>query len=213
MGVKQEELNMDNETTVTTATQDNSQAGTVAAQVGATAQGSEQHLFTQEQLNSIISGRINALNQKVGELSTALEKSNKLTEQYHEELEGYKRKEIALKEGISAELVDYAIFSANKMVSKDKSFEDALKEFKASNATLFGVTQQAGSSENGSTQANNNGQPSQQAGGQQATQQPSQNTQTVNMNGGTNPQQGGLSVEEQVKQYLEKRKSSNRLTR
>lgn len=202
MGVKQEELNMDNETTVTTATQDNSQAGTVAAQAGATAQGSEQHLFTQEQLNSIISGRINALNQKVGELSTALEKSNKLTEQYHDELEGYKRKEIALKEGISAELVDYAIFSANKMVSKDKTFEAALKEFKEANKALFGITQQASGSENGSTQANNNGQQA-----QQATQQPSQ-TQTVNMNGGTNPQQGGLSEEEQIKQYLEKKKQS-----
>jgi hypothetical protein len=201
MGVKQEELNMGNDENVTPTT-DNTQAGTVATQAGATAQGSEQHLFTQEQLNSIISGRINALNQKVGELSTALEKSNKLTEQYHEELEGYKRKEIALKEGISAELVDYAIFSANKMVSKDKTFEAALKEFKEANKALFGVTQQAGGSENGSTQANNNGQQA-----QQGTQQPSQ-TQTVNMNGGTNPQQGGLSEEEQIKQYLEKKKQS-----
>lgn len=197
---------MDNDVNVTP--QGNSQTETVTSQAGGTAQGSEQHLFTQEQLNSIISGRINALNQKVGELSTALEKSNKLTEQYHEELEGYKRKEIALKEGISAELVDYAIFSANKMVSKDKSFEDALKEFKASNAALFGVTKQESGSENGSTQANNNGQPSQQAGGQQATQQPSQNTQTVNMNGGTNPQQGGLSVDAQVQAFLEKKKQN-----
>jgi hypothetical protein len=148
MGVKQEELNMGNNENVTP--NDNSQqTENVTPQVGATSQNSD-HMFTQEQLNSIISGRINALNQKVGELSTALEKSNKLTEQYHAELEGYKRKEIALKEGISADLVDYAIFGANKLVSKDKSFEDALKEFKASNATLFGVTQQAGGSENGS---------------------------------------------------------------
>ena len=152
-------------------------------------------MFTQEQLNSIISGRINALNQKVGELSTALEKSNKLTEQYHAELEGYKRKEIALKEGISADLVDYAIFGANKLVSKDKSFEDALKEFKASNTTLFGVTQQAGGSENGSTQANNNGQQAQQ-------------TQTVNMNNGQNVNNNAASVDEQIKQYLEKKKQT-----
>jgi hypothetical protein len=205
MGVKQEELNMGNDenAATTAATQDNVQTGTVTSQAGATAQGSEQHLFTQEQLNSIISGRINALNQRVGELSTALEKSNKLTEQYHDELEGYKRKEIALKEGISAELVDYAIFGANKLVSKDKPFEAALKEFKEANKALFGVTQQAGSSGNGSTQANNNGQQA-----QQGTQQPSQTTQTVNMNGGTNPQQGGLSEEEQIKQYLEKKRQS-----
>lgn len=194
---------MDNDVNVTP--QDNSQVENVTPQGGAASQGSD-HMFTQEQLNSIISGRINALNQKVGELSTALEKSNKLTEQYHTELEGYKRKEIALKEGISADLVDYAIFGANKLVSKDKSFEDALKEFKASNATLFGVTEQAGGSENGSTQANNNEQQAQQT--QQASTQQTQQTQTVNMNNGQNVNNNAASVDEQVKQYLEKKKQS-----
>lgn len=204
MGVKQEELNMGNDENVTP--NDNSQqTENVTPQAGVASQNSD-HMFTQEQLNSIISGRINALNQKVGELSTALEKSNKLTEQYHAELEGYKRKEIALKEGISADLVDYAIFGANKLVSKDKSFEDALKEFKASNATLFGVTQQAGGSENGSTQANNNGQQAQQT--QQASTQQTQQTQTVNMNNGQNVNNNAASVDEQIKQYLEKKKQS-----
>ena len=205
MGVKQEELNMGNDENVTPTTDNSQQTENVTPQAGATPQNSD-HMFTQEQLNSIISGRINALNQKVGELSTALEKSNKLTEQYHAELEGYKRKEIALKEGISAELVDYAIFGANKLVSKDKSFEDALKEFKASNATLFGVTQQAGGSENGSTQTNNNGQQAQQASTQQTQQ--TQQTQTVNMNGGQNVNNNAASVDEQIKQYLEKKKQS-----
>lgn len=205
MGVKQEELNMGNDENVTPTTDNSQQTENVTPQVGVASQNSD-HMFTQEQLNSIISGRINALNQKVGELSTALEKSNKLTEQYHAELEGYKRKEIALKEGISADLVDYAIFGANKLVSKDKSFEDALKEFKASNATLFGVTQQAGGSENGSTQANNNGQQAQQASTQQTQQ--TQQTQTVNMNVGQNVNNNAASVDEQVKQYLEKKKQS-----
>lgn len=196
---------MGNDENVTPTTDNSQQTENVTPQVGATSQNSD-HMFTQEQLNSIISGRINALNQKVGELSTALEKSNKLTEQYHAELEGYKRKEIALKEGISADLVDYAIFGANKLVSKDKSFEDALKEFKASNATLFGVTQQAGGSENGSTQANNNGQQAQQT--QQASTQQTQQTQTVNMNNGQNVNNNAASVDEQIKQYLEKKKQS-----
>ena len=196
---------MGNDENVTPTTDNSQQTENVTPQAGATPQNSD-HMFTQEQLNSIISGRINALNQKVGELSTALEKSNKLTEQYHAELEGYKRKEIALKEGISADLVDYAIFGANKLVSKDKSFEDALKEFKASNATLFGVTQQAGGSENGSTQTNNNGQQAQQASTQQTQQ--TQQTQTVNMNGGQNVNNNAASVDEQIKQYLEKKKQS-----
>lgn len=187
---------MGNDENVTPTTDNSQQTENVTPQAGATPQNSD-HMFTQEQLNSIISGRINALNQKVGELSTALEKSNKLTEQYHAELEGYKRKEIALKEGISADLVDYAIFGANKLVSKDKSFEDALKEFKASNATLFGVTQQAGGSENGSTQTNNNGQQAQQA---------TQATQTVNMNNGQNVNNNSASVDAQIQAFLEKKK-------
>lgn len=207
MGVKQEELNMGNDENVTPTTDNSQQTENVTPQAGATPQNSD-HMFTQEQLNSIISGRINALNQKVGELSTALEKSNKLTEQYHAELEGYKRKEIALKEGISADLVDYAIFGANKLVSKDKSFEDALKEFKASNATLFGVTQQAGGSENGSTQTNNNGQQAQQATQSTQQTQQTQQTQTVNMNAGQNVNNNAASVDEQIKQYLEKKKQS-----
>lgn len=160
------------------------------------------HTFTQEQLNSIISGRINPLNQKVAELSTQLAKAEKLTAQYHDELESYKRKEIALKEGISADLVDYAIFGASKLVSKDKSFEDALKEFKASNTTLFGVTQQASGSENGSTQTNNNGQQAQQNSSTVNQQTP---TQTVNMTSGTNANQGTATVEEEVQKYLKDR--------
>ena len=201
MGVKQEELNMDNELlnneTVNAGTVEQS----VAPQADVTPQ-STGHTFTQEQLNSIISSRINPLNQRVSELSTQLAKAEKLTAQYHDELESYKRKEIALKEGISADLVDYAIFGASKLVSKDKSFEDALKEFKASQATLFGVTQQASGSENGSTQTNNNGQQAQQNSSTVNQQTP---TQTVNMTSGPNANQGAATVEEEVQKYLKDR--------
>ena len=168
-------------------------------QVVVTPQGSGEHLFTQEQLNSIISGRINPLNQRVTELSNQLAKAEKLTAQYHEELEGYKRKEVALKEGIPTDLVDYAIFGASKLVSKDKSFEDALKEFKASQATLFGVTQQASGSENSSTQTNNNEQQAQSGTNQQAQ------VQTTNMTTGQNVNSGSTSVEEEVQKYLKDR--------
>ena len=180
-------------------------AGTVEQSVTPQADVTPQstgHTFTQEQLNSIISGRINPLNQKVSELSTQLAKAEKLTAQYHDELENYKRKEIALKEGISADLVDYAIFGASKLVSKDKSFEDALKEFKAANTTLFGGTQQASGSENGSTQTNNNGQQAQQNSSTVNQQTP---TQTVNMTSGTNANQGTATVEEEVQKYLKDR--------
>ena len=207
MGVKQEELNMGNEEN----NNENVDAGTVGqsgvTQAVTTTQSSG-NMFTQEQLNSIIAGRINPLNQKLTELSSQLAKAEKLTSQYHEELENYKRKEIALKEGISADLVDYAIFGASKLVSKDKTFEVALKEFKEANGSLFKATQQASGSENGSTQTNNNGQ---QAQGNQANNgqvgtvnQPNQ-TQTVNMNSGSNANQGGQSVDEAVQNYLKDR--------
>ena len=78
---------------------ENVDAGTVGqsgvTQAVTTSQSSG-NMFTQEQLNSIIAGRINPLNQKLTELSSQLAKAEKLTSQYHEELESYKRKEIAL---------------------------------------------------------------------------------------------------------------------
>ena len=189
---------MDNEV-MTTETNVGATGSVDTTQAVVTPQGSGEHLFTQEQLNSIISSRINPLNQRVTELSNQLAKAEKLTTQYHEELEGYKRKEIALKEGIPTNLVDYAIFGASKLVSKEKSFEDALKEFKASNETLFGVTQQAGGSENGSTQTNNNEQQAQSGTTQQAQ------VQTTNMTAGQNVNSGSASVEEEVQKYLKDR--------
>lgn len=189
---------MDNEV-MTTETNVGATGSVDTTQAVVAPQGSGEHLFTQEQLNSIISSRINPLNQRVTELSNQLAKAEKLTTQYHEELEGYKRKEIALKEGIPTNLVDYAIFGASKLVSKEKSFEDALKEFKASNETLFGVTQQAGGSENGSTQTNNNEQQAQSGTTQQAQ------VQTTNMTAGQNVNSGSASVEEEVQKYLKDR--------
>ena len=207
MGVKQEELNMDNEV-MNNETVDAGTVGQSGVAQEVTTPQSSGHMFTQEQLNSIIAGRINPLNQRVTELSNQLAKAEKLTSQYHEELESYKRKEIALKEGISADLVDYAIFGASKLVSKDKTFEVALKEFKEANGSLFGATQQASGSENGSTQTNNNGQQAQgnqTSNGQSGTVNQPNQTQTVNMTSGANANQGGQSVEEAVQNYLKDR--------
>ena len=201
MGVKQEELNMDNVET-NTVTETNAADQSVAPQVVVAPQGSE-HTFTQEQLNSIISSRINPLNQKVAELSSQLAKAEKLTAQYHEELEGYKHKEIALKEGIPNNMVDYAIYSASKMVSKEKTFEDALKEFKASNEALFGVTQQAGGTEDGSTQADNKDQQAQ--GNTDDKQVTQQSKQIVNMQSGSNATTGAKTEAEAVQEYLKDR--------
>lgn len=178
----------------------NASGESVLTQAVTTSQSSE-HTFTQEQLNSIISSRINPLNQKVSELSSQLAKAEKLTAQYHDELEGYKHKEIALKEGIPSNMVDYAIYGASKMVSKDKTFEDALKEFKAANEALFGVTQQADGNKDGSTQAEDN---DQNAQGSTATVT-KQQTQVVNMQSGSNTNTGAETEAEAVQKYLKDR--------
>lgn len=101
-----------------------------------------QALFTQEQLNSIISGRINPLNQKISELSAQLAQAQQLSQSYLNELTGYKNRESAVKAGVPSQFVDFAVFEASKLAVNGKSFDDAIKEYVASNGQLFGVSNQ-----------------------------------------------------------------------
>lgn len=100
-----------------------------------------QALFTQEQLNSIISGRINPLNQKINDLNTQLAQAQQLSQSYLNELTGFKQRDAAVKAGVPTQFVDFAVFEANKLAVNGKSFEDAIKEYVASNGQLFGVSQ------------------------------------------------------------------------
>lgn len=100
-----------------------------------------QAMFTQEQLNSIISGRINPLNQKIQELNAQLAQAQQLSQSYLNELTGFKNRESAVKAGVPAQFVDFAVFEASKLAVNGKSFEDAMKEYVASNGSLFGVSQ------------------------------------------------------------------------
>ena len=101
-----------------------------------------QAMFTQEQLNSIISGRINPLNQKIQELNTQLTQAQQLSQSYLNELTSYKNRESATKAGVPAQFVDFAVFEASKLAVNGKSFDDAIKEYVASNGQLFGVSNQ-----------------------------------------------------------------------
>lgn len=103
-----------------------------------------QALFTQEQLNSIISGRINPLNQKIQELNAQLTQAQQLSQSYLNELTGFKNRESAVKAGVPAQFVDFAVFEASKLAVNGKSFDDAIKEYVASNGSLFGVSQNGG---------------------------------------------------------------------
>ena len=100
-----------------------------------------QALFTQEQLNSIISGRINPLNQKISELNAQLAQAQQLSQSYLNELTGFKQRDIAVKAGVPTQFVDFAVFEANKLAVNGKTFEDALREYVSSNGSLFGVFQ------------------------------------------------------------------------
>lgn len=100
-----------------------------------------QALFTQEQLNSIISGRINPLNQKISELNAQLAQYQQLSQSYLNELTGFKQRDMAVKAGVPTQFVDFAVFEANKLAVNGKSFDDAIKEYVASNGSLFGVSQ------------------------------------------------------------------------
>ena len=100
-----------------------------------------QALFTQEQLNSIISGRINPLNQKISELNAQLAQAQQLSQSYLNELTGFKQRDAAVKAGVPTQFVDFAVFEANKLAVNGKTFDVAIKEYVASNGQLFGVSQ------------------------------------------------------------------------
>lgn len=129
-----------------------SQPQQVPAQVANTAQVQQpvmgiqttqnnQALFTQEQLNSIISGRINPLNQKIQDLNTQLAQAQQLSQSYLNELTGFKQRETVSKAGVPSKFLDFVVFEANKLAVNGKSFEDAVKEYIASNEFLFTQTQ------------------------------------------------------------------------
>lgn len=162
-----------------------------------------QALFTQEQLNSIISGRINPLNQKISELNAQLTQAQQFSQSYLNELTGFKQRDVAVKTGVPTQFVDFAVFEANKLAVNGKTFEDALKEYVASNGSLIGVSQSGGQGQ--PTQTPAVGQPTQGVANPAQTNQVQQtingaqgvvpnaqvpNTQPVVVNQGVQPTVG-----------------------
>lgn len=143
---------MDNLTNVTNATpntQQNVQSQLTQTQV--VSQGyptqpiqsapNNQALFTQEQLNSIIQGRVNPLNQRVQDLTSQLTQAQQLSQSYLNELQGYKNKEIVANAGVPAYMQEFVAFEAQKLAVNGKSFADAVKEYTQANAQLFNIGQ------------------------------------------------------------------------
>ena len=116
-----------------------------------------QATFTQEQVNGIVQNRVNALNQKVSELTNQLAQSQQLANTYYTELNGFKQREAVINAGVPSQFVDFAVFEANKLAVNGKSFDDAVKEYVAANQQLFVVPQVQS---NQVAPANNNNTPS-----------------------------------------------------
>lgn len=109
----------------------------VNAQSGVSNQG----LFTQDQLNGIITGRVNPLNQKIAELTAQLNTQQQIANTYLTELTGFKQtSHVVGNLKVPEQFVDYVKFEANKRAVNGKSFEDAASEFVTSNPHLFSQT-------------------------------------------------------------------------
>lgn len=106
-----------------------------------------QALFTQEQLNSIIQGRVNPLNQRIAEMQAQLAQAQQLSQSYLNELTGYKNKETVIAAGVPAQYADFVAFEAGKLAVNGKSFADAVKEYTTVNAQFVGVNQGAQSTQ------------------------------------------------------------------
>lgn len=108
--------------------------------------------FTQEQVNTIVSGRVNDLNGKIAELSAQLAQQQQLANTYYAELNGMKQRDAVRQAGVPTPYVDFVVFEANKLAVGGKTFDVAMKEFVDTNKSLFGVTQTEGQGVAGNTQ-------------------------------------------------------------
>ena len=116
-------------------------AGVAPAVVGSQ---NSQVLFTQEQVNSIVGGRVNPLNQRVSDLTAQLAQSQQVANSYLNELNSYKQREMARSAGVPETFINFAVFEASKLAVDGKEFSTALNEFVQANSQLFGNPQTVG---------------------------------------------------------------------
>lgn len=118
-------------------------------------------LFTQEQVNAIVSGRVSSLNAKIAELTKANETLTADAESYKTKYTELEQTSALTAAGIPSNLTDYVKFEVNKLGSNGKSFADNLTEYvKANQSFIDSIKQSSSSGVNG-----------QQNGGQQNIQQ------------------------------------------
>lgn len=186
MGVKQEDVNMEDNNVGTNGQQTESNAQQpqiVVVQPQTAPQQSQPQqttpnqsnvgLFNQEQVNAIVSGRVSQLNAKIAELTKENGTLKADAESYKNKFAELEQTSALTAAGIPANLTDYVKFEVSKLASNGKSFSDNLTDYVKANQAFIDSIKQSG-------QQNNNGQ---QNGGQQNTQ-PLQSTLLQQLAGG-----------------------------
>lgn len=101
--------------------------------------GNSQALFTQADVDGIVSGRVNAEKAKYTDLQTKYDGVVKELSTYKAQLEGIKRDSALAEAGIPKQYRDYISFEANKLVNDKTSFEEAVNTVIKANGQLFGI--------------------------------------------------------------------------
>ena len=101
--------------------------------------GDSQALFTQADVDGIVSGRVNAEKAKYTDLQTKYDGVVKELNTYKTQLEGIKRDSALAEAGIPKQYRDYISFEANKLVNDKTTFEEAVNTVIKANGQLFGI--------------------------------------------------------------------------
>ena len=96
-----------------------------------------EQLFTQAQVNDIVSSRVNGLNEKLTTLTNQIAQLTNQSNTYLTELTAYKQRDILAQNGVPAKFNDFVAFEASKLAVNGKTFEDGVKEFVTGNQELF----------------------------------------------------------------------------
>jgi ADP-ribosylglycohydrolase len=89
---------------------------------------SDEKVFSQSDLNSIIRDRLSKVNEKLTTLQNELKAERDKNADLTSQVENFTNRELANKQGIPSKFTDYAIFEAKKLTSDgNKTFEDAIR--------------------------------------------------------------------------------------
>lgn len=105
---------------------------------------SDQPIFTQEQVNSIVSGRVTQLNAKIAELSKEIETYKTESATYKGKLESYEQQAELSKAGIPESIREYALFEIQKLSANGKSFAENTAEYVKANEAFINTIKQSG---------------------------------------------------------------------